>query len=288
MGPRQGIDFVMVTIDNILKSYKTFLEVKYPLHHSKFCKLAKQNVQGAKAEAVLFSIMRSTLDEAVIGEDISTGGPDFLCTKNSNKFLLEVTSLEAEAVARQSGWPDSMPEGVTSGSFQMITNIIRRKASKKAGQLSGQPMPRVLAITCEHKASDVLLGPLAAETVLTSDTTLNVPIGRPISNIGLSTDLKESVFIRNRNGELEFCRESISAVLLVSIQGDNSRIVGLLHPKPSWNFPYNLLQSVPFCRIKKESLEKGYIETEWVIGVPIPATLIHTEVKFKRDELRVQ
>ena len=99
----------------------------------------------------------------------------------------------------------------------MITHMLRTKTSSKATQLSGHSFPRILVITCEHIASDVLLGSHGAETLLTSDTKIEVPIDKPIENIDLVTDLKDSVFFRFKNGLLESCRKSISAILLLSI-----------------------------------------------------------------------
>ena len=276
----------MASTSEIIVSYKTFLEVKYPSHFVRFCIHLEDNPESAKAEAVVFSLMRSIFHDVKIGEDISTGGADFLCTLKNVQFITEVTCLEAESVANQSGWKNKVPKDGAAEWFGMITHKLRTKVSSKARQVSGYAFPRLLAITSEHIGADFLLGPHGAETLLTSDTQIEVPLGRPIDSTNLVTDLKNSVFFRIKNGSLEPCRRSISAILLISIYADKSLIVGILHPDPEENFPMDLLPSVPFLRIKKWPPENNQIETEWVIPRPAPAELYHRIVEFKDEELK--
>ncbi|OPY65708.1 MAG: hypothetical protein A4E57_03072 [Syntrophorhabdaceae bacterium PtaU1.Bin034] len=272
-----------------VESYKKFLSVKYPSHYELFCNRLDSKPESARAEAVTFSLLRSLFEDVAIAEDVMTGGADFLCETESGKIIVEVTCAEGEAVAAQSGWPNGVPEDGSGGSFGLITHMLRTKASEKAPQLSGYKMPRVLAITCEHIAADILLGPLGAEMFFTSDIKITVPIatGEPVDEkTHLTTDLKDSVFFRFRNGIVEPCRQSISAILLVSIFADKSLIVGILHPHPQHVLPISLLPSVPFLQITKWSPENYVIEAEWVIHSPKPAAFYHQEVTFKDKELR--
>lgn len=164
--------------------------------------------------------------------------------------------------------------------------MLRTKVSSKAAQLSGNNIPRILIITSEHIGADFLLGPHAAEILLTSDTKIKVPIGKQIRNVGLTTDLKDSVFFRFKNGSLESCRRSISAILLISIFDDKSLIVGILHPDPQYVFPIKLLPSVPFIRMKRWIPENNNIETEWVISKPKAEKFYHQKITFKNEELK--
>ena len=193
----------MTSTSEIIESYKTFLQVKYKSHYGRFCNLLRDNPEGGKAQAVLFSLMRSTVHEVRVAEDISSGGVDFLCSLDDAAFMFEVTCLKAEAVATQSGWENTISESATAGSFAMITHMLRTKASFKAPQVSGYPMPRVLAITCEHIGADFLIGPNGAETLLTSDTKIAVPMGEPIGETRSTTELKDSVFFKFKNGTFE-------------------------------------------------------------------------------------
>lgn len=279
----------MTTVAEIVESYKDFLTVKYPAHYGPFCKRLRTNPESARAEAVTFSLFRPLVEEITIAEDVVEGGADFLCSNAEAKFIVEVTSLEGSAVAAQSGWPNTIREDGSGGSFGMITHMLRTKASDKASQLSGYEMPRVLVITCEHIAADVLLGPLGAEMFLTSETKITVPIsaGEPIDEkVHLTTDLKDSVFFRFRNGLVESCRQSISVVILLSVFGDKCLIVGILHPDPQHVFSIELLPSVPFLRMKRWPPENHRIETEWVIHSPKPAEFYHHKVVLKEKELR--
>ena len=278
----------MVSTTEIIESYKTFLEVKCPTHYKSYCTRLKNKPESAKAEAVTFSILRSNFNEVKLAEDISTGGPDFSCSSNDVEFIVEVTCIETESVVIQSGWKNkvSPAPNKTAFSFRMITCKLRRIVSSKAAQLSGNNIPTLLIITSEHLGADFLLGPRAAEILLTSDIKIEVPIGKPINKVGLSTDLKNSVFFRFKGGSLESCRRSISAILLISIFTDKSLICGILHPDPQYVFPIMLLPSVPFLRMKKWPPENNNIETEWVIRKPKAEKFYHQEITFKDKELK--
>ena len=276
----------MSSITGIIEGYKLFLEVKNPNHFQSYCGRLKNQPESAKAEAITFSILRSIFSSVLIAEDISTGGADFLCKIDGAEFISEVTCLESEAVATQSGWKNEVPKNGSAGSFSMITHMLRTKASGKAGQLSGHEFPRILVITSEHIAADVLLGPHGAETFFTSDTQIEVPIDKPIENVNLVTDLKNSVFFRFKNGSVESCRKSISAILLLSIFADKSLVVGILHPDPEYEFPIKLFPSVPFLRMKEWPPKNGLIETEWVVYKPEAKAFYHRNVEFKDEELR--
>lgn len=278
------MNFVKTT--EVIESYKLFLEVKYPRHFQSYCNRLKNNQESAKAEALVFSFLRSSFGDVRLEEDISTGGVDFFCKSNDVEFIIEVTCLEAEAVAAQSGWKNELGENGSGGSFGMITHMLRTKVSSKVLQLSGYNIPRILVITCEHVAADILLGPHGAETLLTSDTMIEVPIGTSVDKVNLITDLKDSVFFRPKNGQFESCRRSISAILFFSIFADKSLVVGILNPDPAYNFPIKILPSIPFLRMKKWPPENDMIETEWVIYQPRVGEFYHRRVELKDNELR--
>jgi len=98
----------MVSTNEIIKSYMLFLEVKYPSHYKSYRTRLKNNPESAKAEAITFSILRSNFDDVKLAEDISTGGADFLCSSKDVTFIVEVTCIENESVATQSGWKNKV------------------------------------------------------------------------------------------------------------------------------------------------------------------------------------
>lgn len=284
----KGNNYLMVSTAEIIESYKCFLEVKYPTHYKSYCTRLKNKPESAKAEAVTFSILRSNFNDVKLAEDIRTGGADFICSSNDVTFIVEVTCIETESVVTQSSWKNKVPHtpNKTAFSFGMITHMLRTKVSSKAAQLSGYNLPRILIITSEHIGADFLLGPRGAEILLTSDTKIKVPIGKPIRKVVLTTDLKDSVFFRFKNGSLESCRKSISVILLLSIFTDKSLICGILHPDPQYVFPIKLLPSVPFLRLKKWPPENNKIEIEWVINTPKEEEFYHRKITFKNEELK--
>lgn len=276
----------MVNISEIIDKHKEFIEVKYPNHFKKYCSLLKSQPQSAKAEAVLFSVLRPLYQDVQIAEDINTGGADFLCITDNSQFIIEVTCLEAESVAKQSGLENDISEDGKTTWFGMITHMLRTKASNKASQVSGKATPRVLAITTEHIHGETLMGSHAAECLLTSETKIQIPVGKPINEVGLSTDLKDSVFFRLKDGVFESCRRSISAILLIHILSDECNVVGVLHPDPIYVFPYKYLRNVPFIRLKKWPPENNHIETEWVIHSPLRGKFYYHPVKLKDKDLK--
>jgi len=284
----KGNNYLMVSTAEIIESYKCFLEVKYPTHYKSYYTRLKNKPESAKAEAVTFSILRSNFNDVKLAEDIRTGGADFICSSNDVTFIVEVTCIETESVVTQSGWKNKVPHtpNKTAFSFGMITHMLRTKVSSKAAQLSGYNLPRILIITSEHIGADFLLGPRGAEILLTSDNKIKVPIGKPIRKVVLTTDLKDSVFFRFKNGSLESCRKSISVILLLSIFTDKSLICGILHPDPQYVFPIKLLPSVPFLRLKKWPPENNKIEIEWVINTPKEEEFYHRKITFKNEELK--
>lgn len=275
----------MNVTDEVINSYKEFLEIKYPQLYVIYCRRLRDSLEAAKSEAIMFSLLRNEVDQVKVCEDPSTGGVDFVCISNANKFVVEVTCLEPESVATQSGAPNEIVDGNVVW-FRMITHMLRTKVSSKASQLSGYAMPRLLAITSDHVLADTLLGTRGAEALLTSDTKIEVPIDKPIDNVGVATDLKDSVFFRFNGKNIEPCKMSVSAILLVAIHADKSLIVGISHPEPKYPFPISLLPSVPFLRLKEWPPKDNHLETEWIVSKPTPGDFLHSKVVIKDEELK--
>lgn len=277
---------VRPTIIDVVSGYKRFLEVKYPTHYTRHCARYKTDPGSCHAEAAIFSILRSQFQDVIIGEDISSGGADFLCSSNETSLLVEVSSLEPGAVSRKSSWENELVPGVSVGSFHMITAMLRSKAVRKADQVSNHAGPRLLIISTEHIASTILLGTLAAEFLLTSNTAIQVPVGGSEENIRITTDLRDSVFFRLKNGTLETCRRSISAIILSSISKHSCYLVGLLHPDPAEPFQTNLFPNIPFIRLKSWPPENSVIQTEWIIDQPKSFEAFYVNIELRDDELR--
>jgi hypothetical protein len=61
------------------------------------------------------------------------------------------------------------------------------------------------------------------------------------------------------------CRQSISAILLITIHPRESRVVGLLHPEPACSFNPNWFSKVPYLKFRQWPIAKK-AETEWILG----------------------
>ena len=265
----------MSSITNVIDSHKRFLATRYPKHSQRYCRLLNNQPESARAEAIASSFLRTRCDNAQIEEDLSTGGVDFRCkSKDGTEFVSEVTCFEAEAAAAQSKLPNEFLENELDigGSFAMVTHRLLNKAAKKAKQMSGYCCPRILVITCEHIMSDILLGKPGAELLLAGNSIIVERVDKlgdttKLGNVSSATNLKNAVFFRLTNGELESCRRSISAILLFNVSPDKtfSEVVGLLHPDPMHKFPIHAFPSVPFLKLKQWPPKNNRIEQEWVI-----------------------
>ena len=257
------------TRTDLVDNYKGFLDDKHPTRVKSYRDLLKNQPASARAEAVIFHFFQANIDDVRVEEDPKKGGVDFRCKTGNTEFVAEVTCLDAEAVARESGLRNEVPENSSSGSYRRITRLLRGKASGKASQMSEYGCPRILVITCEHiDANHLLSSRIAAEFFLTSDTKITIPnpLANPKPGLGLETNLEHSAFFRldEKTGQLESCRHSISAILLCSVSDYRTLIVGVLHPDPIHKLPIKCLPSIPFVRLKKWPPENSKIQTEWV------------------------
>ena len=274
----------MCSIENVIDSHKRFLAAKYPRHSQNYCHRLKDQPESGRAEAIASHFLRVRCGDVWIEEDPKKGGVDFRCrSKNGTEFVSEVTCLKTESVARRSKLENEFPEVGFGGTFDLITDRLFWKVLSKEDQVSGYGCPQILIITSEHTGSNILLGDAGAEFLLTGDQIIvervdNLGNSSKLENVNSATNLKNAVFFRLKNGKLESCRRSISAILLFSISPDGtySEIVGLLHPDPIYKFPISTFPSVPFLKLKQWPLTNGRIETEWVIDEdPKPDKFYH-------------
>ena len=263
----------MCSIENVIDSHKRFLKAKYPKHFQRYCHLLNHRSESARAEAIASHFLRVRCDDVQIEEDLKKGGVDFRCkSKDGTEFVSEVTCLETGTVAKRSKLKNEFPEVGFGGTFDMITDKLFWKVLNKEDQVSGYGCPQILIITCEHNGSNILLGDAGAEFLLTGDQEIVEPIDKSeknskLGNVYSVTNLKNAVFFRLKNGKLESCRRSISAILLFSVSPNQtfSEIVGLLHPDPEHKFPICIFPSIPFLKLRRWPPKNGKIDPEWVI-----------------------
>ncbi len=270
MRTSQALNGTGDTLQDIVECYSSYLGQNHDLadYCSQFQKRKSRDLSAAQAEAVVSSWLRAAELDTRIFEDPGTGGPDFCVThSDTDRFLVEATSLDSDKVAERSGLPAQIIES-GGAAFGWITEKLKAKAQSKAKQLSGRGVATVLAITSNHAFASELMGELTAEYLMTSEPQFNVPVdgGREY----MTTDLQNSVFLRparplDDSGapNIEFALRSISAILLIAVCHCTSRIVGLLHPHGANPFNPHWLPMVPFVKFSG-TVSHTNITTEWV------------------------
>jgi hypothetical protein len=280
-------------IEGIIDSYAEYLFRKHPLNLKRFKSRRDALGEAALAEAVVFGLLQSLHLSPEIHEDIQTGGPDFVCAgstlgfglrpfiepRTKDRFVVEATCLEPDAVTARSTIPNEPPEDVNGGPFSILTKSICYKARDKATQLGGYPVPRVLAVASSHAQVGAIFNTVGAEYALTSDAKIVNPMGSVEPR--QCTDLRTSVFLRiarDRQAVVP-CLQSISAILLIAVYRDKSEVYGILHPEPAQPLQIGFFPKIPFVRLTKWPVTDGIISTEWVVADPDGRGIPHRPVR---------
>jgi hypothetical protein len=276
------------TADEAMDLYAEHLQKEYPTHLTPFHQRRAQDREAALAEAMVFWMLKNMGLRPKMNEVVGTGGADFICSQNfgpifarreptpESMFIVEATSLDPDAVSRNTSIPNEVPEDITGGAFGLLTRSVFAKAKDKATQLAGYDMPRVVAIASSHEGIGAVFNSGAAVNILISDYHWRQEIGSNKFDPNRYVDLANSVFMKpGKDGTIEAARKSISAILLIAVHGDQSVVHGILHPAPAKPLPIEFLPKVPFVRIAKWPILDGRIFTEWVIADPDGLTIHH-------------
>ena len=258
----------MRTVSNLVDEFKHFLDVNHPEHSNAF---SQRHPEAARAEAVVFSFFKQNGYDIRVEETPYVGGVDFRVLTENSEFVVEVTSISQNTVTERSGVPTKLTsgEGYHSDRYA-VANRIRQEAFDQASQMSGYDCPAILVITSEHpEYADILKDKVTEfnpRMFMTGAPEIEMEYNTETHAsriVGNATRLKESLFFRfNKKGRIEFCREQMSAVLLFYIHEKYGvLIVGLLHPKPHYQFSHEILPSVRF------------------VALPIPEQVINTEME---------
>ena len=273
-----GLFEFMNTLIDLCNNYKNYLEVESSVHFDTFCNRLQSNPESAHGEAVVFSYLNSNKLKVKNFEDPAKGGPDFICEGYSKQFVVEVTSLDSNAVVFHSGIPNRIPDGVEAYPFNAINHLLKRKATEKATQVSDLNIPRVLAITIEHVHSGLLFTTDMIQNLMTGDTIISVSLNDPDVKSKETTNLNNSVFFKfsKEDGKIVSCRRSISAIITLEIFNNECRVLGVLHPDPAVKFSPGFLPTTPFLKLVEWPIKENKVFTEWVIHDPESTTFYYT------------
>ena len=266
----------------VIENYERFLLLKYPKHHALFAANLANDRASATAEAILFTDLHNQGITVTPNEEIGKGGVDFLCEHEGEQFLVEVTSLDTEAIEKNSGL-SNQPDDSSATWFSFITGQIWAKIERKRKQLCGAEIPVVLAITSQHIGS-MLMGSMAAERLLSGEPIMRVPINTEEFITEDVTTFEDAAFFRIEEGEIRVVRRYVSAVLLVSIFDQSLQKVGVLHPDPAHPFAIGHLPTTPFVRVTSLPTAESGLETEWTVHQPsLPNDYYHPIVLTDED-----
>lgn len=223
-------------ISFLIDRYKNILFESYPENYSeKYLRLLSSNPSGARAEALGFFFFSAHTDKVCVEEDSIDGGVDFRCCVGDFEYVVEVTQLDSDKITCRSGLPNEVPRRTGEGRFyEMITPSLHNSVSRKTKQMSGYKCPRLLMIVSDHVHANSVMDRRGAELLLIYDE--NVP--------------KSDVFYRRKCWSWEALRQSISCILLVSVNMNYASFLGVLHPDPIHRFPKELLSEVPFAEMR--------------------------------------
>lgn len=201
-------------------------------------------------------------------EDLSKGGPDFMCEKNNKRFYVEVTCITIKKMSKQTGSLHNKegPKHIVHS----ITEILRSEITQKVQQCCNLSAPRIIAIGTLHSQGHFYLtSDIAAQELLTGEQFISMKYdsekGAAISKPRSTSVLKGSFGIRQDKKSpknIEEARKSISAVLLCDYYSTSIQAVGVLHQNPLYEFDRSLLPEIKFCKLTE--FGNNQLKTEWI------------------------
>jgi hypothetical protein len=234
--------------------------------------LLKNNSEAAICEAKARKFLLNHNVDVRPYEDLSKGGPDFLCEKESKNFYVEITCITKETATKKTNLDSEPPINSNSPAkwYKPPTEQILEEIRNKTPQCKNLNEPCLLAICTLHFGVGFICfsDRIIAESVLTNMPHISGNIGLGSGEIlkehYQATKLKNSGFIRSRKNEpysIEDARKTISAILLCDFWGHNT--VGVLHPNPNHSFDRTLLPNIKFCKLA-EGYKSGLLPVEWI------------------------
>jgi hypothetical protein len=202
--------------------------------------------------------------------DLSQRGPDFLCTKDSKTFYVEVTCITIDVATKKTTLPSSYPKNNDAQHYRLLTEHILGELCGKTPQCASLGLPCIVSVATLHTQAGVLcFKKRACEDILTGTTKITMDInmqeGHAIGDPYQTTNLSDSAFLRfskMADGTIEYARNPISAVLLCAFGQYPIGVYGLVHPNPNYPFDRSLLPSIKFAKLADE-YQNGSMKVEW-------------------------
>lgn len=255
-----------------LSEQRVWLEPYGKQRLKRFEDLLKSNPEGAICEALTRKVLSDHEVEVEPYEDLSSGGPDFRCTKDNRCFYLEVTCISKDTATKKTGLSAGPPRPSRVQRFGLLTKKLFYELCNKGSQCANLDEPCIIAICTLHFQDSVIcFRRFAVEHLLTGTSKITMKIdpeqGRAIGDTYQTTDLVDSAFIhfqKNSSGQVEFARNPISAILLCGFGCRPPEVVGALHPNPNHQFDRTLLPNIEFGRIAEGWQQTGQLKVQWI------------------------
>lgn len=224
--------------------------------------------EAAIAEAVVFDYLACRCDRVSLNEDPSQGGPDLLFEHHGQKFLVEVTNLSLDTVTRSTGLSHLPDENPRARSYGLLTKNIYRKCRNKTPQISRSQYPGVIFVTTLHfQASAICFGKHEARQFLWGTEKLSASFDadsvETVGEVRNVSEFENSVFFSE---DSSFSTRGICALLVggFGLTPPRANVYGILHPEPPFPFDPSWIPYVEFASLRREKLDEGQLEVEWV------------------------
>src|SRR5690349_1092795 len=116
--------YLLTDLQGVMQTYGDYLREKHPSNHTRFETLRTSDREAAVAEAIVFGMLQTMLVKPEIHDQVGTGGPDFICSRRrgpifppspEDRFVVEATSLNPDAVTGRSGIANEVPDEIGGG-----------------------------------------------------------------------------------------------------------------------------------------------------------------------------
>ena len=170
---------------DIIESHKSWLRGFSQERYDKWQDSLSADPEAAICEACVRDILSKYVDEIEPNEDLSHGGPDFLCKQSNDCFYIEVTCITIESATKATELPHPVTVFSEASYYKHLTDRIRGELVNKTRQCSGLDHPCVLAIgTLHSKAGPLCMDKHAAEDVLTGTSFVTAGVDTRTGRMG--------------------------------------------------------------------------------------------------------
>ena len=226
--------------------------------------------EAALAEARVRRLIQGYGIDIHPNEDLTgvTRQPDFRCFRDSYKFYVEVTCISIETAIAKTGIPIGNHKLIACGS---LTPCIFSECKSKASQCGNLDSPALVAIGTFHTsaAMDLFEKPIISRT-LTGETkiawTIDPQTGCEDGETHQITELESAAFLRpDDTEEVGYARNSISGLLLCSLNSNSFKTIGILHPNPARSFDATILPDIEFGQVILDRISRE-LHVSWSGG----------------------